>query len=48
MGEAQPQPNAGFQRDRDWPLFEAADFVETMTPEQVDQEEHMREELEGR
>ena len=30
------------------PLYEAADFGEAMTQEQVEQEEHMREELEGR
>ena len=43
-----PNPMPGPSEIEIRPLFEAADFAEAMTPEQVGQEERMREELEGR
>ena len=43
-----PNPMPGPSEIEIRPLYEAADFGEAMTPEQADQEERMREELEGR
>ena len=43
-----PNPMPGPSEVETRPLFEAADFAEAMTPEQVEQEERMWEELEGR
>ncbi len=43
-----PNPMPGPSEIEIRPLFEAADFGEAMTPEQAEQEERMREELEGR
>ncbi|MCY4530201.1 MAG: YciI family protein [Chloroflexi bacterium] len=43
-----PNPMPGPSEIEIRPLFEAPDFGEAMTPEQVEQEERMREELEGR
>ena len=43
-----PNPMPGPSEMEIRPLFEVADFGEAMTPEQAEQEERMREELEGR
>ena len=43
-----PNPMPGPSEIEIRPLYEIEDFAEVMTPEQTDQEEHMREELEGR
>ena len=43
-----PNPMPGPSEMEIRTLFEAADFAEMMTPEQVDEEERMRKELEGR
>lgn len=43
-----PNPMQGPSEVEIRPLFEVADFAEVMTPEQADQEERLREELEGR
>ena len=43
-----PNPMPGPSEIEIRPLFEAADFAEAMTQEQVDREDRMREELEGR
>ena len=43
-----PNPMPGPSEIEIRPLLEAADFGEAMTPEQVEQEERMRQELEGR
>ncbi len=42
-----PNPMPGRSEIEIRPLYEAADFAEAMTPEQVDQEERLREELES-
>ena len=43
-----PNPMPGPSEIEIRPLFEVADFAEAMTPEQADQEERLREELEDR
>lgn len=43
-----PNPMPGPSEMEIRPLFEAADFAEVMTPEQADEEERMRKELERR
>ena len=43
-----PNPMPGSSEMEIRPLFETADFSEIMTPEQVEQEERLREELEDR
>ena len=43
-----PNPMAGPSEIEIRPLYEMADFAEAMTREQVEQEEHLRDELEGR
>ncbi len=43
-----PNPMPGPSEIEIRPLFEAADFAEAMTPEQAEQEQRLREELEGR
>ncbi len=43
-----PNPMPGSSEMEIRPLFETADFSEIMTPEQVEQEERLREEVEGR
>ena len=43
-----PNPMPGPSEIEIRPLFDVADFAEAMTQEQADQEERMREELEGR
>ena len=43
-----PNPMPGPSEIEIRPLYEIEDFAEVMTPEQTDQGEHMREELEGR
>ena len=43
-----PNPMPGSSEIEIRPLYEAADFAETMTAEQMEQEERLREELEGR
>lgn len=42
-----PNPMPGPSEIEIRPLYEEEDFADAMTPEQVDQEERMREELEG-
>ena len=42
-----PNPMPGPSEIEIRPLFEVADFAEAMTQEQADQEERIREELEG-
>ena len=43
-----PNPMPGPSEIEIRPLLEATDFAEAMTPEQAEQEERLREELEGR
>ena len=43
-----PNPMPGPSEIEIRPLYEVADFAEVMTAEQTEQEEHLREELEGR
>ena len=43
-----PNPMPGPSEIEIRPFYEAEDFAEVMTQEQIDQEDHMREELEGR
>lgn len=43
-----PNPMPGPSEIEIRPLYEAEDFAEVMTPEQMEQEERMREEVEGR
>ena len=43
-----PNPMPGPSEIEIRPIFEYEDFCEAMTPEQIEQEEQMREELEGR
>ena len=43
-----PNPMPGPSEIEIRPLYETADFGEAMTPEQAEQEERLREELEGR
>lgn len=43
-----PNPMPGPSEIEIRPLYEVADFAEAMMAEQVEQEEHLREELEGR
>ena len=43
-----PNPTPGPSQIEIRPIFEYGDFGEAMTPELIEQEEQMREELEGR
>ena len=43
-----PNPMPGRSEIEIRPLFEAVDFADAMTPEQAEQEERLRDELEGR
>ena len=43
-----PNPMPGTSEIEIRPIFEYEDFGEAMTPEQIEQEEQMREDLEGR
>ena len=48
MGEARPQPMLGPSEIEICPTFEAADFGAEFTPTLQEQEERLRERLEGR
>ncbi len=43
-----PNPMPGPSKIEIRPLYETADFAEVMTPEQMEQEERLREDMEGR